>query len=334
MISIKRVAVVGGIPNPIGGVTTFIKRLVRVEKSVSHLFDLYPSESKNIPYEYSGKYYCDSFKFITIFRLFCFCLLWRDVIHFNFSTPKSLVLLALLPKFKCKWIIMLHHGDLGRVNPILKNILLRKIDVALALNKKQKNWYSEIMQDSKIKITTSYVKPLVPNKKVPISVDLDFIRTRYKKILVCSGYPTSIYNHLLALDLMIRRSEDYLFICLYGQGDLYQEIIDKASALKNVHILEFMPEDEFNYLLYNCDLYLRLNSEDSFGVAVADAVRFGTHCLATNVCQRYQGAFIINLPRDVDELSNSVDAVLMNKPCLKVQMLISKEFDYKSLGVL
>ena len=53
----KETIIIGGIPNPIGGVTTFLSRLIKAySQYVVMLLDLYPSEDKKIPKNFSGHY--------------------------------------------------------------------------------------------------------------------------------------------------------------------------------------------------------------------------------------------------------------------------------------
>ena len=68
----KRI-VVGGIPNPIGGVTSFISRLVD-NNLVSEIIDIYPSSNKSLSRYFTGEftqlsgflafyiYFCKNFK--------------------------------------------------------------------------------------------------------------------------------------------------------------------------------------------------------------------------------------------------------------------------------
>jgi hypothetical protein len=46
-----------------------------------------------------------------------------------------------------------------------------------------------------------------------------------------------------------------------------------------------------------------MNTADSFGIAVADAVGFGTPTIASNVCERYRGAKTIQ-SNDFEGLKN------------------------------
>ncbi|MEH6539859.1 hypothetical protein [Halopseudomonas sp.] len=328
--------VVGGIPNPIGGVTTFIKRLVQTEKSISHLVDLYPSEGKVVPAEYSGVYVYSQRKIISLIRLALLCIRGNGRFFFNFSTPKSLLLLLLLPKRKSKWFVMLHHGDLnaGKYGAVARWVLSRKVDVALAMNARQVSWYEQFVEMKKIKVASSYMPPapgaglIAPEE---LKATIHNIRSKFGNLFVCSGYPTPIYRHLLAIDLMRLRKSDFLFCCLYGEGEEMNEIRQLASMMDNVMVFERLSEDEFNFILRSSDLYLRLNLEDSLGVAVGDAVNFGVKCLATNVCKRYKGAALVQADMAVDMLDASVDKVLRQDDSVLYELDGVLEFSYKEL---
>lgn len=328
--------VVGGIPNPIGGVTTFIKRLVQTERSISHLVDLYPSKGKVVPAEYSGVYVYSERKIITLLKLALLCIRGEGRFFFNFSTPKSLLLLLLLPKRNSKWFVMLHHGNLsaGKYGAVARWVLSRKVDVALAMNARQVSWYEQFVEKKKVKIASSYVPPaLGAGLTAPeeLKVTIQNIRSKFDNLFVCSGYPASIYRHLLAIDLMRLRKEDFLFCCLYGVGEELNEIRQLASTMNNVMILERLGEDEFNFILRSSDLYLRLNLEDSLGVAVGDAVNFGVKCLATNVCKRYKGAALVEVDIAVDVLDTLVDKVLKQDESVLYEADGVVGFSYKEL---
>ena len=328
--------VVGGIPNPIGGITTFIKRLVQTERSISHLVDLYPSKGKVVPAEYSGVYVYSERKIKSLLRLALLCIRGEGRFFFNFSTPKSLLLLLLLPKRNSKWFVMLHHGNLnaGKYGAVARWVLSRKVDVVLAMNARQVSWYEQFVEKEKIKIASSYVPPapgagLIAPEELKVTVHN--IRSKFNNLFVCSGYPTSIYRHLLAIDLMRLRKSDFLFCCLYGDGEEVNEIRQLASMMDNVMIFEMLGEDEFNFVLRSSDLYIRLNLEDSLGVAVGDAVNFGVKCLATNVCKRYKGAALVEVDMAVDVLDAFVDKVLKQDESVLYESDGVVGFSYKEL---
>lgn len=332
----KSIAVVGGVPNPIGGVTTFVRRLIVREQGVTHLFDLYPSGVKMVPNAFVGNFICHSRKLLTVLRLFIFCLQGKvSVLHFNFSTPRSLLLLAVLPKINAKWFLMLHHGDLeGGINPFVKWVLSSRVDAVLCLNARQAAWYSRFVEAEKIKMANSYVEPFAVNPDFEFVQRVSGIVRSAKKVIVCSGYPTEIYNHLMAISVMGERQEDVLLCCLYGPGGLREQIVSHACRFKNVHIMESLSEDNFNYLLSIADLYLRVNTEDSFGIAVADAINFGVRVIATAVCERYAGCFLISSAPTFEEVLGAVKDVLDGDGVSLQRSHVEKEsFSYERLDL-
>lgn len=301
------IVVVGGVPNPIGGVTTFIRRLLRHEKKIGVLFDLYPAEIKDVPLDYLGSYVCSRWKVVAIFKLYFFLATNKDCkVHFNFSTPRSLMLLRFIPKRGGCWALTLHHGDLGLMEPWMTKVLLKKVNIALPLNDAQYNWYSMCFKSEKIVRSSSYLPAGEPNSNPRLIDMMQGYKKKYNRIIMCSGYPTRIYNHNLAFELMKLRPDDLLICCLYGPGDLRSELV-ALSMGRNIVIKDSLDEESFNCLLKLSDIYLRLNSKDSFGIAVADAINYGVSVIATDVCARYPGAIIVPVDQSAEELNLTLE---------------------------
>jgi len=330
----KTIAVVGGIPNPIGGVTTFVRRVISRERAVRWVFDLYPSGKKQLPNEYDGKYYCSKSKFLTVARLWFFCLAGRcDIVHFNFSTPRSLILLMFLPKRRMKWALTLHHGDLGlKVKTWAKWVLSTRVDYALALNERQREWYLRSIPSGRITISSPYVRPSTPHPTLDFYKEIHRLKSKHSKIFVCSGYPTKIYNHSIAIDLMKNRPRDLLVCCLYGVGGQMGAIRKQASENGNVIIFDLLDEENFNFLLAESDVYLRLNSEDSFGIAVADSLNLGSKCISTDVCPRYQGSVLIPIPKNSEEIECAINDLFSNGLEFRVSTVKIIDFTYSNLS--
>ncbi|UZE07938.1 glycosyltransferase [Pseudomonas corrugata] len=325
----KEIVVVGGLPSPIGGVTTFISRLVRVDNSVGVLFDLYPSRNKQLPEDYVGDYIYSKFKFITLLKLFLFSAVRREInVHFNFSTPRSLILLKWLPKRRSTWALTLHHGDLGEAAPWMVDVFKKKVDVALPLNLTQERWYSNL-NAKKIVCSSSYLPASKPRCDYELQAEIGNYKARYERILVCSGYPTKIYNHEKAFQLMSKRPKDLLICCIYGPGELRNRLKAMAHG-QNIVVKDSLSEERFNYLLNASDLYIRLNSEDSFGIAVADAINFGVRVVATDVCIRYPGAVTVSSEVQISDLNNIVQRTL-DSPIVEVYDGKLPRFEYKKV---
>lgn len=295
----KAITVVGGLPHPLGGVTGFISRLA-ANNMISEVIDVYPSEKKNIPPEYSGSVcFLKGLSFFVIHywvRLFG----WKGrLVHFNFSTARSLLIFLLLPKMGAKFALMLHHGELHKSFGFLSSIAISKIDLIFCMNEGQERFYKSIgVPARKIVWSNSYIPPVMePTANESPSDSIDPIDSFFfnSKVLTASGYPTSIYNHDWCIRYTKENPEFKLALFLYGDGAELERLTELASTCSRVRVFRNCSQSDFNYALSRSLVYLRPTSKDSFGIAVADAVSFGIKALASNVCRRYPGTYIFKM---------------------------------------
>ncbi|MFH4468710.1 glycosyltransferase [Vibrio diabolicus] len=288
-----RRVVIGGIPEPIGGVTSFISRLAS-KNMANHIIDIYANENKVTPVNYSGK-----LTYLSGVRDLAFYL-WKnksdlenDFIHFNFSRDKSLLLFLFLPRFTSNTALMLHHGCLssGSFKRLVYKNILDRFDVIYVLSDLQYDFYIDmgVSPESLIR-TTSYVTPYVLSESVSSS-NLSYINDFFRdgNVLVCSGYPSEIYNHDWCVRFVEENEEYKLAIFLYGSGE-QTDYLNSLDGKNRIKVFWNTPQEDFIFALSKASCYLRPTSKDSFGIAVADAVSLGTPTLCSNVCTRYPGA--------------------------------------------
>ncbi|HGW4638826.1 TPA: glycosyltransferase [Acinetobacter baumannii] len=291
----KETIVIGGLPNPIGGVTTFLSRLVKAYPQFVILFvDLYASNQKRIPSNFKGIYKLTPNKFIAALYIFCFQLKNKNKeFFFNFSSGNSLIFFLLLPKLNNQWSLMLHHGHLTSKLPkfLLKHIL-NKFDVIYTLNDRQANFYKSINPQYSLISESSYVPASLVDIDESEKLPLNIVTDSKLKVVVGSGFPRALYQHHLLIELINKNQNAYLFLFLYGDGELKDELLN----LNHPRIKVFIDKDEdiFNYYLSKADLYVRPTLEDSFGIACADAIEFGVPVIASDVCKRYSGVQVYN----------------------------------------
>lgn len=318
----KKYIIVGGLPSPIGGVTTFLRRMMHWDADQIDLFiDFYPGEKHDLPKEASDKTVFLHSKWSMFFWIFWHAKRTRNrFVLFNFSTARALLALALLRKpATAKWKLILHHGTMATSGAIFTRLARRalaKMDFIYALSDHQVQFFLSMgVSPAKIQKAISYYPPVPIDDNPTALASLSAIRASHSTVLVMSGYPTDIYNFQIAIDQVVSgaRPRTSLVIFLYGQGDLREPIVALGRAHADITVFEDMPESFFNTFLKNADGLLRLNKVDSFGIAVADAVSFGVPVVATDVCQRYLGARLINL------------AALQKKPELLLDTLFSKD---------
>lgn len=328
----SKVMVVGGIPEPIGGVTNFIYRVAN-NNLVSKVIDLYPADNKQRPPLFVGEIvYLNIFSFIIKYWFSKSLVKGIELIHFNFSTPKSLLLLTLLPKKNRRFVLMLHHGDLALKIPrfIIKR-LLGKFNKIYFLSEKQREFYLKCGVDKgRLLNKTSYL-PLkeesVSNVDRDVIEKVELIKSR-GCYCVISGYCSDIYNHHWVVNLFNDiEKERELIIFLYGDLNNDYFSLIKKNIDNNPRISLFLnrTSNSFNYALASAEIYLRPNSQDSFGIAVADAISFGVSVLASSVCERYPGTYIFK-PDSFVSFLEAYRLLIGNNSALSVSRAESDNF--------
>jgi len=302
----EEVVIVGGIPEPIGGVTTYIYRLVRKESGrISAVVDLYPArEKKNISP-------VDHIRLKRKAALFFFLLKNRRDVYFNFSGVAGLCMLLLMPKTHgVRWYLTLHNGAIKEklegncFYRIVASLARRRLDKVGFLSPSQRAAYKMIgIDDGRLVRVSSYVPicasdvKAIDRSKYP---DLMSFSDNSKPYFVISGYPTKIYQHLEVFQTFERMWKDgvevKLVACLYGDDSdgLLSSIKEKFSENGNALLYWGVDNDDFLSILSGASGYIRMNTVDSFGVAVAEAVSLGIPCIASDVCDRYPGAITVS----------------------------------------
>ncbi|HFD3588891.1 TPA: hypothetical protein ACF3U9_002373 [Vibrio parahaemolyticus] len=290
-----RKVIIGGIPEPIGGVTSFISRLASHNR-VDHVIDIYPRKNKIGLHGYTGDVvFLNGFISLAKYLILNRKELKFDSLHFNFSTSNSLLFFIILPNIFEKQSLMLHHGDLSGV-PCFKSIykyILKRFDVIYSINERQSDFYSSLgVEKEVIKKVSSYVKPNnISIESIPQSI-LDYFDS--DSVLTCSGTPSSLYNHDWCVRFVSNNPSFKLAMFINGEESEVKEFSRMYDVLDRVKVFSGVGEHGFNYAISNSKVYLRPTSKDSFGIAIADAVNFGTKVLCSNVCPRYPGSMIFD----------------------------------------
>lgn len=289
---LERIVVVGGIPEPIGGVTSFISRLLSTYPDLS-LIDIYPGLKKNAPLGHTGEIvYLNGF-FSLLFHLF-FCVFFKEkkIYFFNFSRLYAVFLIFFVPKMGSKFLLMLHHGNIKtKVPSFIVRVALKKFNRIFSINSSQEVFFLESGIDEAIIFSTSSYVPL---SRESIAKSLEVDNFFYGgKVFVVSGFPRDYYNIQWCVDYVVSRKEFKLAIFLYGDGEL-KEVFRNLNH-ERIKVFFDTPAATFNYALSMAYFYLRPTKVDSFGVAVADAVSLGVPAFCSDVCERYGGAYVFKI---------------------------------------
>ncbi len=319
-----KITIVGALPPPVGGVTVFLRRLT---DSLESDFEIALLDLRNM----DGKKPLFPGHIISPFRNRILAILWlqwrliiqrQSLVHFNFSDVKALAFVAVL--FRCSRITIatLHHGTKAVprsklwILRCLAPLIRRKIDVIHALNAEQRFFYQSVLgfaASSVFQCPTHIAPKLHGGAPGP---EARRLLKDMRPYVLTSG----VGNRLNRADLILqywknRPSDDLrLIVSIYGDIDSQyaaelQEMVDDQS---NAILVGPMPEVDFNMLLKGAEVYLRPAEVDSFGIAVADALTFGTPVLASDACERISGVDVFSRA-DYSEMAVKLEALLLGQ---------------------
>jgi len=327
------IVIVGGIPEPIGGVTTFVSRILCSDERIKVLVDFYYSKRKVLPECYKEKFINNKLKIINLLYVFFLALNKNNFIHLNFSSTRSLLLLSILPGFNKNLVLMLHHGELNSGIPhLILKYILSKFNKVIAINEKQERFYQKFISPNNIIKMSSYYPPKSISKNTLEQFNQKYknIFLENKQIALCSGYPRAIYNLTWCIKYFFKNTDKILIVCSYGEGEEFDNISKLIAQQNNIFHFHDLHENEFNYLLYKSNFYIRPTTTDSFGIAVADAINFETVTLATDVCRRYQGSYLFSIS-SYKNFEKTLNLFFHNKDKLNKEYNSTKHFNYEQL---
>ncbi|PVH28246.1 glycosyltransferase [Pararhodobacter oceanensis] len=296
--------IVGGIPEPIGGVTTYLRRLLHRDSSqIEWLLDFYPGNKESVREDCQNKVIKLGSKAALIIWLWTnrSAQTGREV-SFNFSTPRALFLTLLLPKIEStRWILMLHHGNLeagGRMRGRAIRWAVSRFDEVRSLSEAQTAFYRAMqVKPGRIVAGSSYCEPADHVDDADALAEVMRIKDRYSKVFVMSGFPKSLYNLEMGIDAMraLYRDDCALCVFIYGPGELRTRLMELSTVYSWLRVYDGSSESFFNTVLRHSDVYMRLTSVESFGIAVWDANYWGLKLIATDAADRPTNSIIIGV---------------------------------------
>lgn len=309
--------IVGGVPQPIGGVTTYLRRLLhRDVRHIHRLLDYFPGEKEAMRPDCDAK--------LTRVRGAAGLVRWfwthghivaRRQVYFNFSTPRALLGVALIFKrADSHWCIMLHHGELRVSGPAMRWIarrVLARMDEIRYLSEAQLSFYRGLkLPNERLVKGTSYCEPADHVDSPVAAARFAEIRTTFEKVLVMSGFPRQMYNFQVAIDAVdaLGRPDVALCLFIYGPGELRKSLRAQAERLPWLFLFDGEGETFFNTFLRQCDVFLRLTEVESFGISVWDADHWGRSIIASDVCVRPLRSRILSISdlRSGDSVSRAL----------------------------
>tara|TARA_R110001592_G_scaffold308761_1_gene582757 strand:- start:2303 stop:3337 length:1035 start_codon:yes stop_codon:yes gene_type:complete len=322
MIKKPKVLLIGGLPRPSGGVTVFLGRLVnRLGEKISfHVLDIHQGQKE--PSRAVTHRIVPRSKLLKSPWLIWHIVFFRgDIIHFNYSGCHALIALAMLPKLNRRFYLTLHNGSqveklesFGWIRATLVRLGIKKVDVAFSLCSNHDELYRRLRFQSEIVKTKTQIPP--PDiSPAPVDVQHSNLRASCRHVLVSSGHVNRTYNFEFLVRFVTERPTVGGILFLYGdQGDL-EYLRELQNASDPSRFVFYFNKDETTFLsaLKYSEAYVRPTHVDSWGIAVADSLSLGIPAIASNVCERSQGAVICN-SLDYLDFAEKLDLMLSATP--------------------
>lgn len=311
--------VLGAIPPPLGGVSTYCSRRLEQLNSLNIGFGFYDSRS--------------IFEFLKFLTICIYYNLLRKGYEVEVNVSNRFALLSMLIlRISTKSIFIDHNGSRRLKNEFMGEVILylfskdaKKIHPVNDVLKN--NYLSMGISENKINVISPYLKPTYQEMKNAIdSFPKDFNHLTMsggRNIILSSAWQTAsneneydLYGLLDVIEIYKKLSGDYKtlnFVLMIGVitednfGTLVSEKLSELSEISNIFIIiggaSQLP------LLPKTKIFLRLTKTDGDSISVREALDMGAIVIATDVCPRPDGTFLIkndSLDVVISEIENKL----------------------------
>lgn len=155
-----------------------------------------------------------------------------------------------------------------------------------------------------------------------------YIPVKGKPFIMYIGRPTPHKNleRLIEAHHKLRETHPDLLLVLAGKKDanyLMHESKTKQKGYKGVIFTDFIPDDQFRWLLEHCRAYVFPSLSEGFGLPGLEAMRHGAPVVssnATSLPEVHGDAAVYFDPLDVADMATKIDSVISNE-ALRQQMI-------------
>ncbi len=315
-MSSYKVVIVGGYPPPFGGITVHIQRLASI---LSQYYDV-----KVIDF-YGKSTAADTprrgIELIRIKGNMLGNLVYAirelcngdGIVHLHISAGSNLlrILCFLSARISKKLMLTIHSGSFaarlsgqGALARSFLRWMLQWFDRIIVVNPEQQQMLKSLgVLPSKVVIIPAYLKTAV--EQLPsIARRIGEIRSRNQVIVISSGFGLPHYGYhviIQALSVVWQDKKVALILALYNTYDrIYlDELASSAEKLRHLEyvVLKDSQPEEFNYILGQCDTYIRATTVDGDSVAVREALQHGVNVLCSDCVARPEGTQLFSLAR-------------------------------------
>lgn len=321
-----KLILVGSYPPPTGGCSVHVQRL---SKSVKRQFDVTVLDfynNKNSSTVERMVFRCGSRPPMNLIRAAYQLKRQKPhLIHFHVSSLGRFVfvgrLLGICSGKETKKILTIHSGSfvvnfkqLGVIKRYLLKNLLNSLDHLIVVSDEQNKLLNKIgYSSSTISLIPAFIPPEVSVNEA-LQNDIHDLKRKEKIVFVSSGYAIPIYRYEVILDAIEQSAYSDkigLILCFYNQPDqkYLSEIRTRVKANPNVLTLFNLDSGQFNFVLSQCEIYVRATELDGDCVAIREAIYHNKRVIASDCVHRPVECKLFS-SGSVDSLRDAIDALL------------------------
>jgi glycosyltransferase involved in cell wall biosynthesis len=322
---------VGPYPEPIGGVSIYIKRMKQyldLKGIVNEVWDL-SSVNKDIQGVTNIRFRDVPFKYL--FR--------KDInlIHYNICGINYKLYIGLFNKlfFRRRKKILTIHGESKDLFNITTGLIIKSLnsfDAIICVKSGDKEYLCTKGINKPIYEIPAFIFPVADDETGAIpQYILDFINS--KNFIICANASSiQFYDNkdLYGIDMCIDLTEKLkksgwdvgMVFCIPQINNtqyfnkLKNIIKDKKIESKFLFVNEKM---ELYPIIKRSNLFLRPTNNDGYGVSIAEAIYSNIPAIASDVCVRPQGSIVFK-SRDMEDLYNKTVNVIENYEMFKEKL--------------
>ena len=329
---------VGPYPEPIGGISIYIKRMKE------HMDTL---EIKNEVWDISGVKKEKKGVIQEKLRYVPFKLLFRrdiNVIHYNLCGIKPKIYIGLFNKFfygKVKKIITIHGDCENTLKKNRKSLIkaLNSFDCIICVKAGDGKRLKEAGLRKPVYDIPAFIYPIIEEEQIIPSYITDFLKE--KSFIICSNATSMrFYNNVdlygidMCIDLVIALKAQgikaKMLFCLpnIDNEEYYGQLVNKINENGIENDFLFIHENmELWPIIKKSNLFIRATNVDGYALSVAEAIHCNVPVIASNVGSRPEGTILFQ-SRSSEELFNAALKVIEEYEFFRqnVEKLKSKDY--------
>ena len=278
----QQLLILGSLPEPIGGVSVYCKRLCEELKY------------KNVEFQFVDINKSSFSKIISsVFKF--------NVIHLNTSNPFFRIIIVILSKLLLKKIIITFHGNIGRFNwfkNILDSFSIILCTAPVVIN--NGSYVKAIKLNSQTKLSSAFFRPRnitpLPN---PLLLKISKLKNESTHLFCTNafnitydkkGRETYQISQIISVFSQLKNQS----LVFSDPSRQYSKYLKSKNIIIPTNIIIIDEPHDFNAVLKEVDAFIRYTTTDGDSISVKEALSLGKSVIASDVVSRPKEVTTVN----------------------------------------